>query len=114
MRQLFKYETLKPVFYALILIGLALLLFGFYRFVSAAQAIPNNFAYKSHAQNVAVQQIDEATARVLMSADLDLRELERRQSESVILIGAGVVLTAMGWLLNDVVRSRRRRQNATA
>ena len=115
MRQLFKYDTLKPVFYALILIGLALLLFGFYRFVSISQAIPQNFAYRFHEQNTTVQKMDEATGRVLMSADLELRRLERERSESVAIIGAGVIITALGWLTNDFARSRNKRlQSATS
>ncbi len=112
MRQLLTYEKLKPVFYAIILIGLGLLIFGFYRFVSASQAIPDNFAYRFHEQNTSVQQLDEATGRVLMSADLALRKLERERSESVIIIGAGVVLTAIGWLLNDFARARHRKMVA--
>lgn len=114
MKQVFNYEKLKPIFYAFVLIGLALLVFGFYRFLTASQAIPENFAYRYHQQNTAVQSIDEATARVLMSADLDLRDLERQRSESVIIIGAGVVLTAFGWLVNDVSRSRFRKTLASS
>lgn len=106
MRQLLSYEKLKPVFYAVILIGLALVLVGCYRFFTTSQAITDNFAYRYHQQNTAVQAIDEATARVLMSADLDLRDLERQRNEAVIVIGAGVVLTALGWLVNDLFRSR--------
>ncbi len=110
MRQLLKYETMKPVFYALILIGLVLLLLGFYRFISSSQAISENFAYRFREQNTVTQQLDQATGRVLMSADLDLRKLEGERSESVILVGVGVVLTAVGWLSNDVFRSRNRLQ----
>lgn len=109
MRQLLSYEKFKPVFYAVILIGLALLLVGLYRFVSASQAIPENFAYRYHQQNTAVQVIDAATSRVLMSADLDLRDLERQRNEAVIVIGAGIVLTALGWLMNDLFRSRHQK-----
>lgn len=114
MSQLFKYETLKPIFYALILIGLALILLGFYRFVSTSLAIPNNYAYRFHQQNTSVQTMDQATGRVLMSEDLKLRKLESERSESVIFIGAGIVLTASGWLVNDFARSRKRPQNADA
>lgn len=114
MRQLLSYEKLKPVFYALILIGLALLLVGFYRFISTSQAITANFAYRYHQQNTTVQAIDEATARVLMSADLDLRDLELQRNEAVIVIGAGVVLTAFGWLLNDFFRSRHQKSLTAA
>ncbi len=114
MRQLLSYEKLKSVFYALILIGLALLVFGCYRFISTSQAVTANFAYRYHQQNVAVQDIDEATARVLMSADLDLRDLERQRNEAVIWVGAGVALTALGWLINDLFRSRYKKALAAA
>lgn len=112
MQQLSSYEKLKPVFYAVILVGLALLLIGFYRFISLSQAIPENFAYKYHQQNTSVQQIDEATARILMSADLDLRDLERQRNEAVIAVGTGVILTAAGWLANDMFRSRSQKRVA--
>ncbi|MCA0455707.1 MAG: hypothetical protein LCI00_17150 [Chloroflexi bacterium] len=114
MRQLFSYEKVKPFFYAFILIGLALLVFGLYRFVTTSQAVTDNFAYRYHQQNTAVQSIDEATARVLMSADLDLRDLERQRNEAVIVIGAGIILTAVGWLLNDFFRSRHQKFRAAS
>ena len=114
MRQLLTYEKVKPVFYALILIGLVLLLFGFYRFMTTSQAMTDNFAYKYQQQNTSTQSIDAATARVLMSADLDLRGLERQRNEAVIIIGAGVILTAVGWLLNDFLRSRHRKSLAAS
>lgn len=114
MPQIFKYETIKPIFYALVLIGLALLLLGFFRFVSTSLAIPNNYAHRFKQQNTATQELDAATGRVLMSEDLKLRRLESERSESVIFIGAGIVLTASGWLVNDFARSRKRPQNADA
>lgn len=108
------YENLKSVIYALALIGVGVLIFGFIRFVTLSQSIENNYAYKFRAQNTSVQQLDEATGRVLMLEDLKLRDLQKSRSEAVIITGAGVILTAAVWLVNDLLRGRVRSAASTA
>lgn len=114
MRQVFRHENLKPIIYALALIGVGVLIFGFFRFLTLSQSIENNYAYKFRAQNTSVQQLDESAGRVLMLEDLKLRDLQKARSEAVIITGAGVVLTAAVWLGTDLLRSRARRASSTA
>ncbi|MEZ4670355.1 MAG: hypothetical protein R3E39_20810 [Anaerolineae bacterium] len=114
MRQSLRYETLKPVIYALLLVGVGLVAFGFIRFITLSQDIEHNPAYQFRAQNTSVQQLDESAGRLLMVEDLKLRDLQQWRGESAFIMGAGVVLTALVWLGNDIFRARARRAAAPA
>jgi hypothetical protein len=114
MRYWLKAEQLKSVMIALLLLGIVTLLFGLYRFVSLSQAQTENPAYQVREQNSAVPLQSQTDAQLLMSADLELRDIQRQRNESAVFIGAGVALLAAGWLGSDVLRSRARRASSTA
>ena len=114
MRHWLKAEQLRSVMIALIMLGLVALLFGLLRFVTLTQAQSENAAYKVRQQNGAVQLQSQADAQMLMSADLDLHDIQRQRNESAVIIGAGVALLAAGWLGNDLIRGRTRRSASPA
>jgi hypothetical protein len=98
-------ENLRSVTIALILLGLLALGFGGVRFVMASQAREANYAYLQRAKGDTLQ-LSEEQARVLFSADMELRTLERQRNEGAIFIGVGVALVALGWLGGDLLRKK--------
>ena len=112
MRHWLKAEQLKSVTIALMLLGLVALLFGLYRFATLTQSQNENAAYQIRQQDSTVQLQNQADAQMLMSADLDLRNIQRQRNEAAVIIGVGVALLSVGWLGNDLIRSRLRRTPA--
>ncbi|MBZ0281875.1 MAG: hypothetical protein K8L97_14135 [Anaerolineae bacterium] len=108
MLNIFNRERVKPITIALILIGLAALLFGGYRFVDAALQIQNNLAFQLEQSGGEVSPQSDAEAQMLVSTGLEYRELLRRRNESLMVLGGGIVLLAVGWLGADVLNGRRK------
>lgn len=114
MGAIFSRESIKTVVAAIILIGIVVFLFGLYQFITASQGIENNYAYQFRSQNTSVQEMDQATGRVLMIEDMKLRDLQRTRNEAAIITGAGVILIAGGWLGADMLRGRMKARPANA
>ncbi len=104
---MFKRENLKPVVISLLLLGILALVLGVGWFAQTSLARENNAAYKAKQAQAAVAVPDESAAYALMSADMELRDIERNRYFAVILIGAGVILISAGWLGNDMLRPRK-------
>jgi hypothetical protein len=108
LQRLIDHEWTKPFCMALMILGIGALFIGFWAFVNASQQIESNPAYQIKQQSSDQQApIDQSAALGLMSADRELRELQVNRSRVVVVIGVGVILTALGWLGLDVIRSRR-------
>jgi hypothetical protein len=117
MQRIINHEWTKSVCLALMLLGVGALLFGFWIFLNNSQQIQDNLAYQvkqQQANSSETLQLQSSEAQALFSADLKLRDLERNRSIAVVVIGGGVILTAVGWLANDFVRSRRRAMQLSA
>lgn len=109
LQRIIDHEWTKPFCMALMILGVGGLFIGFWAFVNASQQIESNPAYQIK-QQASDQQapVDQSAALGLMSADRELRELQAGRNQAVIVIGVGVILTALGWLGLDFIRSRRR------
>jgi hypothetical protein len=112
-----RYETAKPFLLALMIIGFAAALFGAYRVIVMTQERDANFAYRTQQQQAAdnaTLEVNQAEASVLFGSQLSLVEIERARYEGVIITGVGLMLVALGWLVNDVWRTRNRKALAAA
>jgi hypothetical protein len=101
-------EQLRPFLMALVIVGIVALLFGAYRFVDAATRIQNNPAFQVQSNGQTVSPQDMGTAEMLVSSGLAYRELVRQRNEALVIGGVGLVMLSLGWLGNDVIRSRRK------
>ncbi len=108
MRQKLNSEQLRSFMLALMLIGVAALLFGAYRFVDAATRIQNNPAFLMQSSGQTVSPQDAGTAESLIAAGMEYRRLVGQRNEALIIGGAGVILLAVGWLGSDVLKSRHK------
>lgn len=109
LQRLIDHEWTKPFCMALMILGVGALFIGFWSFVNASQQIQSNPAYQIKQQSSDQQApIDQSAALGLMSADRELRELQAGRNQAVVVIGGGVILTVLGWLGLDFIRSRRR------
>jgi hypothetical protein len=108
VERLVKAEWIKPTLYALLIIGIAALLFGAFRFLEATVNIQNNMAHQIQSSGQQVDPQSESEAMQLMSADLERRAFDRQRDQALIIAGAGLALIALGWLGNDFVSLRRK------
>lgn len=113
-------DTFKPLMLAILLLGVGLLAFGLYRFVSNSQALDASLAQTAALEASLQQQIAasggtpapgdpavDAAGRMLFSASMGQRQLAEDRMQGVIILGAGVVLTALGWLGYDLLRGKK-------
>jgi hypothetical protein len=111
MRRFLNRDQIKPLLIAVMLVGVAGLLIGLYRFIDASNQLQSNPAFLAQSGGsppVNVGSQEEATA--LIAASIEMRRLQGQRNEAVIFIGAGVALTALGWLGLDFLRPRRKKK----
>ena len=101
-------ERINALLAALILIGLALVLVGAWRFVDASQQLTGNVAHQVQQGDAAFDIQTPEQAQGLIASDLQKRRLEHQQSESMVMAGVGLGALAISWLAYDVIRGRRR------
>ncbi len=112
MKAIFTQERINALITALILIGVALVLVGVWRYVDAAQRLQGNTALEIQQGNAALDVTTPEQAQGLIATDLEKRRLERQQNESLVAAGFGLGMLALGWIIGDAVRSRRRSKAA--
>lgn len=110
MNRLLNHELARPLALALIMIGVGLIAFALFRYAQTSYQIGQNFAFQQQAQSGEVALQNEAEARVLMAADIELRELVSERSSTVIVGGGGLIVLALGWLFNDLVSQAHKKR----
>ena len=113
MKTIFTQERINALLAALVLIGIALVLVGVWRYVDAAQRLQGNLALEVQQGDTEFDVSTPEQAQGLMASDIQKRRLERQQNEALVAGGIGLGTLALGWILNDAVRSRRRTKAAT-
>jgi uncharacterized membrane protein YidH (DUF202 family) len=106
--KIFTHERINALIAALVLIGIALLLVGIWRYVDAGQRLTGNEAQAIQTGDASLNIQTPEQAQGLIAADVQRRRLERQQNESLIMAGVGLALLALGWLGYDLVRTRRK------
>lgn len=115
MKRILNHDLAKPFALALILIGVGLIAFAVFRYAQTSYNIGQNFAFQRQVQSesegadIALQ--NESEARVLMAEDMELRDLVRERNNTFVVGGAGLIVLAVGWLLNDLVNSNQNTKN---
>jgi hypothetical protein len=112
LRAIFTQERINALLAALILIGIAAVLVGVWRYFDAAQRLRGNTAIEIQQGNAALDVNTPEQAQGLIAADLEKRHLEQQQNEALVVAGVGLGTLALGWIVGDAVRSRRRSKAA--
>jgi hypothetical protein len=120
-------DTFKPLMLAVLLVGIALLVFGLFRFASNAQALQDSRNQTAELEATLRQQIDanggqanpgdpatDAAGRMLFSASMGQRKLEGDMWQGAIIMGVGVIVLALGWLGYDMLRGKRKADSEPA
>jgi hypothetical protein len=113
LKTIFTQERINALLAALVLIGVALVIVGVWRYFDAAQRLQGNLALEVQQGNAEFDVNNPEQAQGLVASDIQKRRLERQQNEALVVGGIGLGTLALGWILNDVVRSRRRTRAAT-
>ena len=89
------------------LVGALLAAFGALRYVDLSNQLAANPAAQLHSSGdeVKVETTNEGFG--LMSADIERRRIVEEQYHMMVAGGLGLALLGLGWLGNDLVRSRR-------
>jgi hypothetical protein len=106
--RIFTQERINALIAALVLIGIALILVGVWRYVDAAQRLTGNQAQSIQTGDASFNIETPEQAQGLIAADVQRRRLEHQQNESLIMAGIGLASLALGWLGYDLVRTRRK------
>lgn len=98
MKRVLTSELARSLLLALILIGVAMTVFGIVQYVRMTSEINANIAYQINSQGQEINPQTIAEGQMLMSASIELRELDHQRDISLIIGGSGLVLIALGWL----------------
>lgn len=98
---------LDKLLFSAMLAGVLLAAFGALRYVDLSNQLAENPAAQIHASGEAAQVENADEGYNLMSADIARRRLVDEQYSMMIIGGLGLALLGLGWLGNDIVRSRR-------
>lgn len=107
LKQLTQKNWFRSLMLALIMVGLGLSLFSAARYIDLSFRITGNASFQARQTGEQVTLPTEADARVLMAADLELRQMEVNRSNIMISGGAGLVILAVGWLGYDMTRTQK-------
>jgi uncharacterized membrane protein YidH (DUF202 family) len=104
-------EWFRSLALAIVIIGVALSLFSAARYADLSFRIAGNASFQVRQAGGQAALQTETDARMLMSADLQLRELESDRNTALIAGGIGLVILAVGWLGYDMSRARKTAPN---
>jgi hypothetical protein len=107
MKKILNSEQIKAFTLAVILVGFGLAMFGAYRYLDAALQLNNNIAQQIQTAGEDISNLSNGEAQLLMSADIQRRELLQQQNYSLIFAGVGLALVAAAWLAGDFLAARR-------
>jgi hypothetical protein len=93
--KIFTHERINALIAALVLIGIALILVGIWRYVDAAQRLTTNQAQSIQAGDASFNIETPEQAQGLIAADVQRRRLEQQQNESLVLAGVGLAVLAL-------------------
>jgi hypothetical protein len=114
MARVLQAEWFRSLMLALLIIGLALLAFGVFRYVTLTYDIGQNMAFQIMSQDQSIDPQSVSEAQGLIAANESLREMVSARNGAVIAGGAGLILIAIGWLGRDLSSARRSGQTGQA
>ena len=95
--------------FSAMLVGLLLAVIGGLRYVDLSNRLADNPAAQIHQSGGEVQVESAGEGYSLMTADIERRRMVDEQYSMMIVGGAGLALLGLGWLVNDIVKARRRK-----
>ena len=98
---------IDKLLFSAMLAGVLLAAFGALRYIDLSIQLADNPAAQIHASDEAVQVENAGEGYSLMTADIARRRLVDEQYRMMIMGGLGLALLGLGWLGNDIVKSRR-------
>jgi hypothetical protein len=104
-------ELVERLLFTLIVIGILMTLISAVRFVYLSNEIGNNVAAQVRAtgEEVPLETMNEAQG--LMASDLERRKLVNDRFNMMVVGGVGLALIGVGWIMTDIMRSRRKKDN---
>ncbi len=102
-------DWVRGLFFALIIIGLVMVLFAAQQYLNATNRLANNPAFQSQQSGEAIPLESQAQAQLLVGSGIEYRLLTHQRDRALIIGGSGLVLLALGWLGVDFVRSQRQK-----
>ncbi|MCY4145755.1 MAG: hypothetical protein OXE95_04760 [Chloroflexi bacterium] len=100
--------VLDKLLFSMMLVGGLLAAFGGLRYAELSSRLADNPAAQIRESGEALQVETANEGYSLMSADIERRRQLDEQYRMMIMGGLGLALLGLGWLVNDMVRSRRR------
>jgi len=94
----------------IVIAGILLALFGAYQFIDGTIKLGSNEAAQIQANGGEIDPQSMSEARGLMTSDLERRDLEMQRYNGMMVGGVGIVIISLGWLINDFVKSRRKKE----
>ena len=113
MRGLINTELIERLLFTAIVLGILLVGYGAFRYLSLSNQLLGNTAAQIHEAGGEVELQSKAQAQGLMAADIERRRLVADQYNMMVLGGIGLALLGFGWLGNDIMRGRRRKEDLT-
>ncbi len=107
LRSITEKEWFRGLVFALIIIGVALILLAAQQYVDAATRLNDNLAYQAQQAGEAVPLESQAEAQILVGAGMEMRRLTAQRDRALMIGGGGLVLLALGWIGMDFARARR-------
>jgi len=114
MGRVLEQEWFRSLMLALILLGVGFMLFAVVRYEVLSYQIGQNLAYQVMNEVASVETGTGNEAMGLIRAGQELREMTAQQNQSIIFLGAGMILVAVGWLGRDLAKARVKKQSAQA
>ena len=111
MTKILNSELIERLVFTAIVIGILMTLFGAFRFAVLSNQIASNEAAQVLAEGGEVSIETQNEAQGLMAADLERRRLVKDRFNMMVVGGAGLGVIGVGWMLMDILRSRRKKED---
>ena len=110
MRNLFHTGLLDRLLFTAIVIGILMTGYGILRYLDLSNQLAGNRSAQIQASGGEVELQSKAEAQGLMASHIERRRLTSEQYNTMVIGGIGLAILGLGWLGNDLMRSRRRKE----
>lgn len=114
MLKLLNSELFERLLFTLIVVGILMTLFGAFKFIDISNQLATNEAAQIKRSGDEINPATTTEARGLVASDLERRDLVQERFNMMVVGGVGLAFIGAGWIISDILRSRRKKDDQPA
>ncbi len=114
MSSIFSRDLFERLIFTVIVIGILMAVFSAFKFIDISNQLANNQAAQIHAAGEQISPTTQTEVQGLVASDLERRRLVNERFNILVIGGFGLAFIGGGWIMSDLMRSRKKQGQAQA